>query len=161
MKSLKEDGFTAIMEMFAANDIVKKHEPKDDELIELKVGDYYTREGFEDEVRRIYDIKHKKYYYHTIDKNFGRDAIDPLNYNNIDDNGIVKLNKVEIEQALIDESIKRGFVEDVEFMSIGTRPGEYVLDEIINYCPDHGLFSGRADYSGVLYRDGMWAEIIK
>ena len=62
MKSLKEDGFSEIMEMFASND--EEPIPLDKEF---KVGDYYVRDGW-DNFRRIYKIVDNVLFYQPINE---------------------------------------------------------------------------------------------
>ena len=156
MKSLKEDGFAEIMEMFAANDVVKKEEKKEDPTSlnkEFEVGDYYVRDGWNN-TRRIHRIVDNTIYYQPINEDTKRNSCQ----NNKNNKGLRKLTSEEIKIALTEEAKRRGYVKGVKFLSeLDGDSHESDFGEI-QIGEDFGwlYLDGNA-----IYKMGSWAKIIE
>ena len=156
MRSLKEDGFEEIMEMFAANDIVKKDEKKEESISlgkEFKVGDYYVRDGG-DNIRRIHEVFDNTLYYQPINEDIIRNSCK----NKKNDKGLRKLTPEEIKIALTEEAERRGYVKGVEFLSAldGARHESYFGSITISDCYGWIYLDEFA-----IYKNGNWAKIIE
>ena len=161
MKSLKEDGFTEIMEMFRLSDIeepIPKREKKEESTPwnkELKVGDYYIREGWTD-IRRIHKVVDRKFYYQAIHTDTIRSACN----NDLSDKGIRKLTHEEIKEALIKEAKSRGYKKGISSYSLLDKAHFKATRDTLEVC-DNGKERGvTVSLDGKwIYLNGEWAII--
>ena len=75
----------------------------------------------------------------------------------------IKATYEEIEQALTDEAKRRGFKQGVKFKCLITNEiGEMIEDYLLSFGRGNSLESAFKDknINGVLFKDGVWAEII-
>ena len=163
MKSLKEDGFTEIMEMFRLSDIeepIPKREKKEESTPlnkKLKVGDYYINERLRSgEVRRIYETDDRTYKYQPINT----DIIRTGDWNYFSEPSLRKLTYREIKESLIQEAKNRGYEKGIISRSLLDKEPFKALKGILE-AHDSGKERGiTVSLDGKwIYLNGKWAVI--